>query len=45
MRVWYALEARLLRLAADWPGRGMVYLIGYLLLVSVTLLLVWLFVR
>jgi hypothetical protein len=45
MRVWYALEAWLLRLAAEWQGRGFVYLAAYLLLVSVTLLVLWIFVR
>jgi hypothetical protein len=45
MRVWYALEAWVLRLVADWPGRGMVYLAAYLLLVSATLLVLWILVR
>jgi hypothetical protein len=37
----YMIEAWLMALAADWPGKCMIYVAGYLLVVALTLLVVW----
>jgi hypothetical protein len=40
-RAWWRVEDWILALAADWPGRCMIYVTGYLLVVVLTLLVVW----